>query len=177
MKIAIDFDGTIVEEKYKDGNIYFPDVGPLKPFAAEVITRLYLSGHDLMLWTCRANGDGEYRQGLRNALKFLDDIWLLNMFCGINEDPSPAWEGYPKPVKIGADCYIDDRVPFGFQGWAKIYNWFLCEHLVEELYIMPWGSYDGRSLRMSVYKFMRKHFHCKNEFIKIMNEFRNRNKK
>lgn len=44
MIISIDFDGTIVEDKY-------PEIGPIKANVAEVINQLKQDGHYLILNT------------------------------------------------------------------------------------------------------------------------------
>jgi histidinol phosphatase-like enzyme len=45
--IAIDFDGTIVEDAY-------PKVGKPRIFAFETMTRLQQDGHRIILWTYRS---------------------------------------------------------------------------------------------------------------------------
>ena len=58
--IAVDFDGTVVEDKY-------PGVGKAKPFAIETLKMLQSDGHRLILWT--------YRHGskLNDAVRFMED--------------------------------------------------------------------------------------------------------
>ena len=46
MTIAVDFDGTIVEERY-------PEIGPERPFATETLRMLIRDQHRLILWTVR----------------------------------------------------------------------------------------------------------------------------
>lgn len=46
MIIAIDFDGTIVENRY-------PEIGHERPFAIETLKLLQQDHHRLVLWTCR----------------------------------------------------------------------------------------------------------------------------
>ena len=46
MIIAVDFDGTIVENKY-------PEIGEERPFATETLKMLIKDRHRLVLWTCR----------------------------------------------------------------------------------------------------------------------------
>lgn len=55
--IAVDFDGTIVEDAY-------PDIGKPKIFAFETLKHLQKDGHRLILWT--------YRRGrtLKEAVEF-----------------------------------------------------------------------------------------------------------
>ena len=45
MKIAVDFDGTIVEHRY-------PQIGEEKLFAFETLKQLQKLGHQLILWNC-----------------------------------------------------------------------------------------------------------------------------
>ncbi len=47
MKIAVDFDGTIVEHKY-------PQIGKEQLFAFETLKQLSKQKHQLILWTYRA---------------------------------------------------------------------------------------------------------------------------
>ena len=46
MIIAVDFDGTIVENRY-------PEIGEERPFATETLKMLIKDRHRLVLWTCR----------------------------------------------------------------------------------------------------------------------------
>ncbi len=46
--IAVDFDGTIVEDAY-------PKIGKPKLFAFETLERLQKEGHRLILWTYRSD--------------------------------------------------------------------------------------------------------------------------
>ena len=46
LTIAVDFDGTIVEDSY-------PKVGKPKLFAFETLKKLQANGHRLILWTYR----------------------------------------------------------------------------------------------------------------------------
>ena len=46
MVIAVDFDGTIVENKY-------PEIGAERPFAIETLKMLIADRHRLVLWSCR----------------------------------------------------------------------------------------------------------------------------
>ena len=54
MIIAIDFDGTIVENRY-------PEIGHERPFAIETLKMLQQDRHRLVLWTCR---EGQLLEGL-----------------------------------------------------------------------------------------------------------------
>lgn len=46
MKIAVDFDGTIVEHRY-------PEIGKEVPFATVTLRKLIDEGHKLILWSVR----------------------------------------------------------------------------------------------------------------------------
>lgn len=103
MTIAIDFDGTIVENKY-------PRIGQLLPYAPESIRKLYQDGHCIIIWTSR---DG--RQ-LLDAVNFL----LQNNipFHRVNDNiPENTRQFGSNSRKVFADIYIDDRNLFGFSGW------------------------------------------------------------
>ena len=46
MRIAVDFDGTIVEHRY-------PEIGKEIPFAVATLKQLIREGHLLILWSVR----------------------------------------------------------------------------------------------------------------------------
>jgi len=104
MIIAIDFDGTIVEQE-------FPNIGAIKKNAKEVINKLHEDGHYIIIWTCRyTNSD------LRSMIQFLieNDIWYdsINNNCdNLSFVPHP---------KIYADVYIDDHNLGGVPDWYEI---------------------------------------------------------
>ena len=105
--IAVDFDGTIVEDA-------FPKVGEPMIFAFDTLKRLQSEGHRLILWT--------YRSGkkLDEAVAFCkkNDI----EFYAVNKNfPEEEYEEkYSR--KIHADLFIDDRNVGGFLGWTAIYK-------------------------------------------------------
>lgn len=105
--IAIDFDGTIVEDAY-------PKIGKPIIFAFETIKKLQAEGHRLILWT--------YRSGkkLQEAVDFCksNDI----EFYAVNKNfPEENYDGkYSR--KIHADLFIDDRNIGGFIGWTEVYK-------------------------------------------------------
>ena len=106
--IAVDFDGTIVEDSY-------PKVGKAKPFAIETIKMLQNDGHRIILWT--------YRHGLalREAHQFMIDSGIEPY--AVNRS-YPEEASHPSDVsrKINADLFIDDRNFGGFPGWGEIYQ-------------------------------------------------------
>lgn len=112
LKIAVDFDGTIVEDAY-------PAIGKQKPFALETLKKLSKM-HKIILWTCRTG------QLLDDAVKYLEDAGVK--IHAVNMD-SPSEESQPLPEdrrhfmrKIDADMFIDDRNFNGFPGWGKIWQ-------------------------------------------------------
>ncbi len=105
--IAVDFDGTIVEDAY-------PKIGKEMIFAFETLKKLQSQGHRLILWT--------YRSGkkLDEAVTFCKENGLE--FYAVNKN-FPE-ENYDKKYsrKIHADLFIDDRNIGGFLGWTAIYK-------------------------------------------------------
>lgn len=96
MYIAIDFDGTIVEDKW-------PELGRFAPFAIETITQFKKDGHKLILNTCR---EGEL---LREALKKLTANGIEFDFVNDNPEARAKWGDCRKAY---ADIYIDDHNAF-----------------------------------------------------------------
>lgn len=105
--IAVDFDGTIVEDAY-------PKIGTPKLFAFETLKRLEQDGHRLILWT--------YRSGrhLTEAVEFCKENGI-EFYAVNNSYPEEVFEGKVSR-KINADYFIDDRNIGGFIGWGEIYQ-------------------------------------------------------
>lgn len=105
--IAIDFDGTIVEDKY-------PRIGKPQPFVFETLKKLQEDGHRLILWTYRCG------KKLDEAVAFCNEAGIN--FYAINQSFSE--EDYSPKIsrKINADIFIDDRNFGGFPGWGVIYQ-------------------------------------------------------
>jgi hydroxymethylpyrimidine pyrophosphatase-like HAD family hydrolase len=105
--IAVDFDGTIVEDGY-------PGIGQERLFAFETLKRLQADGHRLILWT--------YRHGkkLDEAVTYCKDNGIT--FYAVNQ--SFPEEDFKNDVsrKIHADLFIDDRNIGGILGWGAIYQ-------------------------------------------------------
>ncbi len=105
LRIAIDFDGTIVEHK-------FPEIGKEMPKAFEVLKALSEEGHQLILWTFR---DGEeLLAAIDYCLEHGIMFWAVN-----NSYPDEEFLKYISR-KIHADLFIDDRNFGGFPGWERI---------------------------------------------------------
>lgn len=107
MIIAVDFDGTIVENRY-------PDIGKELPFATDALKEIQKKGHQLILWTFRTGRE------LEEAIQFCRARGLE--FYAVNAQfPEEKWEaGISR--KIIADFYIDDRNLGGLPGWSEIYR-------------------------------------------------------
>jgi len=107
IKIAVDFDGTIVDHQY-------PDIGKEKLFAFQTLRELEKRGARLILWTFRTGKE------LDEAVEFCRNNGIE--FYAVNKN-------YPEEVfdstvsrKIDADIYIDDKNAGGFPGWSGIWQ-------------------------------------------------------
>ena len=107
MKIAVDFDGTIVDNKY-------PKIGKPKLFAFETLLELQKKGHDLILWTYRSGSK------LDEAVAFCKEHGLE--FYAVNKNYPEEQEDDRMSRKIAADVYIDDRNLGGFPGWSEVWK-------------------------------------------------------
>lgn len=107
LTIAIDFDGTIVEDDY-------PNIGKPRIFAFETLKKLQEDGHRLILWT--------YRSGLRleETVDFCESNGIK--FYAVNKSFPEEQFDYTKSRKIHADLFIDDRNIGGVMGWGEIYQ-------------------------------------------------------
>lgn len=114
--IAIDYDGTIVDEGA------FPEVGEFKTLAIVTIKRMIAEGYKVGIWTAR--GGAEQKELVMGALKEqgVDTSQVLfnehfEYFLNKYESRSP---------KIYGDIYIDDRA-YGVKkiDWVDIhYDFF-----------------------------------------------------
>ena len=92
--IAVDFDGTLCEDKY-------PDIGRAR---ADVIAELkdrQRKGDWIILWTCR------HGKELGDAV-----VWCINyglLFDGVNENHPDLIAVYGDTRKVFADEYWDDK--------------------------------------------------------------------
>lgn len=107
--IAVDFDGTIVEDRY-------PEIGKPMLFAIDTLKKMQADGHRLILWT--------YRSGrkLQEAVDFMKGHGIE--FYAVNrsfpEEPDSLDENTSR--KIAADLFVDDRNLGGFPGWGAVYQ-------------------------------------------------------
>ena len=107
IKIAVDFDGTIVEHQY-------PEIGKEKLFAFEALREMQKKGFKLILWTVRSG------EKLEEAIEFCRNKGVE--FYAVNKN-------YPEEVidedftrKLEVDIYIDDRNIGGFPGWSAVWQ-------------------------------------------------------
>lgn len=107
-KLAIDFDGTIVEDAY-------PSIGKPKIFAFETLKKLQSEGYRLILWTYR------HGKSLEEAVEFCRKNGVE--FYAVNSSfEGEIFDDETQSRKIDADLFIDDRNLGGFPGWGEIYN-------------------------------------------------------
>jgi hydroxymethylpyrimidine pyrophosphatase-like HAD family hydrolase len=107
IKIAVDFDGTIVDHDY-------PKIGKEKLFAFRTLKELEKQGARLILWTFRTGKE------LDEAVEYCKNNGIE--FYAVNRN-------YPEEVldenvgrKIDADIYIDDKNLGGFPGWSEVWQ-------------------------------------------------------
>jgi hypothetical protein len=107
IKIAVDFDGTIVDHEY-------PAIGKEKLFAFQTLRELEKLGARLILWTFRTGKE------LDEAVVYCRKNGIE--FYAVNKN-------YPEEIfddtvsrKIDADIYIDDKNIGGFPGWSEVWQ-------------------------------------------------------
>jgi len=105
--IAVDFDGTIVEDAY-------PKVGKERIFAFETLKRLQQDGHRLILWTYRSGSK------LTEAVNFCKENGIE--FYAVNESFPGEKLDQKRSRKINADVFIDDRNIGGILEWGEVYQ-------------------------------------------------------
>lgn len=105
--IAVDFDGTIVEDRY-------PKIGKPILFAFDTLKKLQDKGHRLILWT--------YRKGtaLDEAVAFCKKNGIV--FYAVNHSFPEEKFDLSHSRKINADIFIDDRNVGGLKSWGEIYQ-------------------------------------------------------
>lgn len=109
MKIAVDFDGTIVEHRY-------PEIGKEMPFATITLRKLIDEGHKLILWSVR---EGKL---LDEAVKWCEKrgVFFYAVNKDFDEDSPNVSRSYSRKIK--ADLFIDDRNVGGLPDWGEIYT-------------------------------------------------------
>lgn len=119
MRIAVDFDGTIVEHKY-------PDIGAEIPFAIKTLKMLQEEGYQLILWTVREGClldkavDYCHKKGL--------DFYAVNAnYPGERSD----CKNYSRKIK--ADLLIDNISLGGLPDWGDIYKMIIYKISISDL--------------------------------------------
>ena len=103
--LAVDFDGTIVENKW-------PEIGALIPKAREVINKFVVQGGKVIIWSCREGLSKE------EAIYFLMENGVY--FHAFNENLPERIHAYGNDCrKVGADLYVDDLNPDG-PNWDRV---------------------------------------------------------
>jgi len=101
--IAVDFDGTLCENKW-------PDIGRPNEWLIEFIKTQRANGHKIILWTCRE----EWR--LDQAIQWCKSHGLE--FDEVNQNLKERIELYGNNCrKVSADLYIDDKAINAFWGY------------------------------------------------------------
>jgi len=118
IKIAIDFDGTIVEHEY-------PKIGKEMLFAFRTLKELEKQGARLILWTFRTGKE------LDEAVAYCKQNGIE--FYAVNRN-------YPEEIfdenisrKIDADIFIDDKNLGGFPGWSDVWQQLFPYELQEKM--------------------------------------------
>ncbi len=107
IKIAVDFDGTIVEHQY-------PEIGKEKLFAFQTLKELEKRGARIILWTFRTGKE------LEDAVNFCNQNGVE--FYAVNKNYPEEVQDETVSRKIDADIYIDDKNIGGFPGWSEVWQ-------------------------------------------------------
>lgn len=95
MIYAVDFDGTIVEDK-------FPEIGGAILPVQRFIKARKAQGDKFILWTCRT------KDYLQKAIDYCESVGIK--FDAVNENLPEIMDTYgDNPRKVFADFYIDDK--------------------------------------------------------------------
>lgn len=127
MIIAVDFDGTIVQDRY-------PEIGSEQPFATQTLKMLIDEGHQFILWTVRQG------RTLDEAVEWYRKRGVE--FYAVNKDfPEEDVEknvSYSRKLKV--DMFIDDRNVGGLPDWGVIYQMIHDGKTYEELLLEGLGQ-------------------------------------
>lgn len=110
MRIAVDFDGTIVEHEY-------PRIGKPIEGAIEALLKFQEAGHELILWTYR-HGD-TLDQAVAYCQKNGIKLYAINQ-----SEPNEEFSSKDSRL-IRADVFIDDRNVGGLLPWAEVERYIL----------------------------------------------------
>ncbi len=107
LTIAVDFDGTMVENRY-------PEIGKPILFAFESLKKLQEEGHQIILWTYRCGPK------LEEAVRYCESKGIK--FYAVNKSYPEEKHDPTISRKILADHFIDDRNINGLPPWGEIYH-------------------------------------------------------
>lgn len=131
MIIAVDFDGTIVQDRY-------PEIGNERPFAIQALKMLMAEGHRFILWTVRKD------ETLQEAVEWCRQRGVE--FYAVNKDyPDEDMEkddNYSRKIKV--DMFIDDRNVGGLPDWGMIYEIIHNRKTYEDLLMMGMQQSEQR---------------------------------
>jgi len=105
--VAIDFDGTIVEDKY-------PNIGPLKENAVSCIKLLKELGCYIIVTSCRTSPNRTSSVTERSLQR-----QIMQKFLRENDIPYD-WVDDGTQGKVVADIYVDDRAIRFENNWDEI---------------------------------------------------------
>jgi hypothetical protein len=106
--IAVDFDGTIVEDRY-------PEVGPPVIFAFETLREMQKNRHNLILWTTRV---GEELEAAVNYCKENGvEFYAVN-----NSYPEEKFNAEEASRKIICDLFISRKNLGGMKSWGEVWQ-------------------------------------------------------
>jgi len=129
MKIYLDFDGTVVEH-------YFPEIGAENPNAIQVIARLQLAGHDIVLNTYRADIDQKH---VKEALDYIHSFEEIQQ--PIEKSLPEKLEPRSFDLEVAKECnqlYLDDiaeGIPMRRNivlEFGMMVDWIALEKILEE---------------------------------------------
>lgn len=119
MIIAVDFDGTIVRDRY-------PQIGNEMPFATDTLRMLLNEGHQLVLWTVRQGK--ELEEAIAWCRERGVEFYAVNKTYPGEDSSEPFYSR-----KIKADIFIDDRNVGGMLDWGTIYEIIKKHKTLEEV--------------------------------------------
>ncbi|MGB0403261.1 MAG: BT0820 family HAD-type phosphatase [Salibacteraceae bacterium] len=108
MVIAIDFDGTIVEDNY-------PEIGDPKIFAFETLREMQKKRYQLLLWTTR-EGD-ELEEAVEFCRKNGVEFYAVN-----NSYPEEKFDDVSASRKLNCEVFISHKNIGGVEGWGEIFQ-------------------------------------------------------
>lgn len=107
MIIAVDFDGTIVEDAY-------PKIGEPVLFAVDTLLEMQRARHQLILWTTRTG------KPLEEAVNWCKDQGIE--FYAVNKSYPEEKMDATVSRKINCDIFISSKNVGEFMGWGEMWQ-------------------------------------------------------